>query len=147
MNVVSDRIANEMTGELASRREFLHTVSEAIEQNMADDRRNMELSGATNMLHYPEYADLNKAKNFLATVEGRDSLYNMMRRASSLEFTFTIGAENEDKLVPAADGDAAARLGAELLALVDRARREGIDAEAALAAATDAFIEKCGKNP
>ena len=57
------------------------------------------------------------------------------------------GEENEDKLVPAADGDAAARLGAELLALVDRARREGIDAEAALAAATDAFIEKCGKNP
>ena len=46
-----------------------------------------------------------------------------------------------------AGGDAAARLGAELLALVDRARREGIDAEAALAAATDAFIEKCGKNP
>ncbi len=97
MNVVSDRIANEMTGELASRREFLHTVSEAIEQNMADDRRNMELSGATNMLHYPEYADLDKAKNFLATVEGRDSLYNMLRRASTLEFTFTIGAENEDK--------------------------------------------------
>ena len=97
MNVVSERIANEMTGELARRREFLQTVSEAIEQNMADDRRNMELSGATNMLHYPEYADLDKAKNFLATVEGRDSLYNMLRRASSLEFTFTIGAENEDK--------------------------------------------------
>ena len=97
MSAVSDVISREMVGELASRRDFLHGIAETIESSMNDEKRSMELSGATNMLHYPEYADLGKAKSFLATVESRDSLYNMLRRPNTLEFSFTIGTENEDE--------------------------------------------------
>jgi len=57
----------------------------------------VQLSGATNMLHYPEYSDVNKAKTFLAAVEGRNLLYDMLKRASKLEFSITIGNENQDE--------------------------------------------------
>jgi heat-inducible transcriptional repressor len=50
------------------------------------------------MLHYPEYSDVNKAKTFLAAVEGRNLLYDMLKRASKLEFSITIGNENEDEM-------------------------------------------------
>jgi heat-inducible transcriptional repressor len=57
----------------------------------------VELSGATNMLEFPEYSDVNKAKTFLATVEQRDSMYKMLKKATNMEFTVTIGSENEQK--------------------------------------------------
>ena len=97
MDLVAERIATEMSKELYDRREFLNSMVEAIERKVAPESRAVELSGATNMLHYPEYADVNKAKVFLAAVEGRDTLYHMLRRASKLEFSITIGQENEEE--------------------------------------------------
>ena len=51
------------------------------------------------MLHLPEYSDVNKAKMFLAAVEGRNTLYELLKRASRLEFTVTIGGENENEML------------------------------------------------
>lgn len=98
MDQISERIAREMSGEIYERRAFLCSVVEAIEKKMEPDSPNVQLSGATNMLHYPEYADMNKAKSFLAAVEGRSMLYEMLKRASKLEFTITIGNENPDEM-------------------------------------------------
>ncbi len=98
MDHIGEQIAKEMSGELFERRAFLCSVVEAIERKMAPESPNMQLSGATNMLHYPEYADMNKAKSFLAAVEGRGMLYEMLRRANKLEFSITIGNENEDEM-------------------------------------------------
>ena len=97
MDQIGDLIAQEMSGELYERRAFLCSVVEAIERKMAPDSPNVQLSGATNMLHYPEYSDVNKAKTFLAAVEGRNLLYDMLKRASKLEFSITIGNENQDE--------------------------------------------------
>ncbi len=98
MDHIGDLVAREMSGELYKRRTFLSSVVEAIERKITPDMPNVQLSGATNMLHYPEYSDVNKAKTFLAAVEGRNMLYEMLKRASKLEFTITIGNENEDVL-------------------------------------------------
>jgi heat-inducible transcriptional repressor len=66
-------------------------------ENQSRDRRMVELSGATNMLEYPEYSDVQKAKTFLAAVEQKDDMYRMLKKASNMEFTVTIGSENEQE--------------------------------------------------
>lgn len=95
MDAVGDKILSELGAEMNERKGFLTQVVETIERQMAPDARSVELSGATNMLHYPEYSDMNKARTFLAAVEGRDALYGMLKRARKLEFSITIGTENE----------------------------------------------------
>ena len=95
MDMVPDRINSQLVEEMADRKAFLSSVADGIERKMSPNRKSLELAGAGNMLHYPEYSDLQKARTFLSAVEGRDALYNMLRRASSLEFTITIGSENE----------------------------------------------------
>lgn len=95
MDLVAEKIQNELGAELRERRAFLSQVAETIERRMAPNARSVELSGATNMLHYPEYSDMTKARNFLAAVEGRDALYGMLKRASQVEFCITIGTEND----------------------------------------------------
>ena len=96
MDRIGERIVSEMSGEIYERRAFLCSIVEAIERKIEPETPNVQLSGATNMLHYPEYNDMNKAMTFLAAVEGRNLLYDMLKRASKLEFTITIGNENED---------------------------------------------------
>lgn len=97
MDTVAERMNGEMDEELYARRVFLTNVMETIEKKMAPDPRNVELSGTTNILHYPEYSDVNKAKTFLSAVEGRDTIYNMLKKASKVEFSVTIGQENEEE--------------------------------------------------
>lgn len=95
MDIVGDRIVSEMSAEMQDRRLFLNSIVETIERRISPTANSVELSGATNILHYPEYADMNKAKTFLAAVEGKEALYSMLKKASTLEFTITIGSENE----------------------------------------------------
>lgn len=99
MDEINERILQEMGDELFERRAFLNSMVEAIERQLSPTARSVELSGATNMLHYPEYSDVNKAKLFLTAVEGRDTLYQMLKKASRLEFSVTIGGENENELL------------------------------------------------
>ena len=95
MDTISERVNQEMSDELYRRREFLASMLDSVERGLSPSARSLEFSGATNMLTYPEYADMNKAKNFLAAVEGRDALYTLLKKASSVEFSVTIGNENE----------------------------------------------------
>ncbi len=97
MDHIGELMAREMSGEFRERRAFLGGIVEAIDRKIEPDSQNVQLSGATNMLHFPEYNDVNKAKMFLAAVEGRSMLYDMLKRASKLEFSITIGNENEDE--------------------------------------------------
>ena len=97
MSTVSSTLVREFGGELAMRADFVDSLLTSLRENQPRDRRMVELSGATNMLEFPEYSDVNKAKTFLATVEQRDSMYRMLKKASNMEFTVTIGSENEQE--------------------------------------------------
>ena len=99
MDTVAERVLSEMGAELYDRRAFLNSMVEAIGRRLEPEAPNVQLSGATNMLHLPEYSDVNKAKMFLTAVEGRGALYGMLKRASRLEFTITIGGENENEML------------------------------------------------
>ena len=97
MSNVSSTIVRELGGDLSDRADFVETLLTSLCENQPRDRRMIELSGATNMLEFPEYSDVSKAKTFLATVEQRDSMYKMLKKASNMEFTVTIGSENEQE--------------------------------------------------
>ena len=96
-----DQIAAVEMGELREKlgqdRVFFNQVMDAIGRNMQPGAQTVELSGATNILYYPEYNDVDKAKSFLSAIEGKDTLYRMLKRASSLEFSVTIGSENDQE--------------------------------------------------
>lgn len=56
----------------------------------------MVLGGATNILRHPEYSDdLSKAKSMLSVLETKENLYRILSKATQMEFTVTIGSENE----------------------------------------------------
>ena len=74
MSTVSSALVRELGGDLSCRADFVETLLTTLCENQQRDRRMVELSGATNMLEFPEYSDVNKAKTFLATVEQRDSM-------------------------------------------------------------------------
>ena len=84
-----------MGEEMGAERMFFHNIMEALERHVHGNSPKVELSGATNILHYPEYSDMNKVKGFLAALEGKDTLYGMLKKASRLEFSISIGEENE----------------------------------------------------
>ncbi|MDL2217050.1 heat-inducible transcriptional repressor HrcA [Christensenellaceae bacterium OttesenSCG-928-M15] len=84
-----------MGEEMHSQKAFLQNIVEALEQQVHMNSQKVELSGATNILYHPEYSDMNKAKEFLAAIESKDTLYQMLKKASTLEFSITIGDEND----------------------------------------------------
>jgi len=92
--VAVDRVTS-IGEEMGEHRAFLQEVMEALERHVHAGSQKIELSGATNILHYPEYSDMNKVKGFLSALEGKDTLYQLLRKATKLEFTVSIGEENE----------------------------------------------------
>lgn len=95
IDLVAERMMESLTEELGDKRSFLNGISEALSRRIAASGHQVELSGTVNMLHYPEYSDPDKARSFLAAVEGKETLYGMLKKASNVEFTITIGRENE----------------------------------------------------
>ena len=76
----NDRILQELYG-------FLN------EGQNAPRRGHMAVGGTSNMLAYPEYSDVDKARNFLSLMETRDKLADIIRGSSGLSFTVRIGPE------------------------------------------------------
>ena len=53
------------------------------------------LSGTQNIIDYPDYMSMERAKSLVSLLETKDTLYEMMKKATQLEFSITIGTENE----------------------------------------------------
>lgn len=70
--------------------EMLNNISEDI------GKPNVEIVGAANMLDYPEYSDITKAKSFLAEVESGDYLKKVVTDDNGVELTVRIGRENDN---------------------------------------------------
>ena len=94
LDSISGLILGEMTDELLDRRGVLNDIADAVRRQINSGRRKVEISGTTNMLHYPEYSALSKARSFLSAVE-EDDLFDFLKKNNGVEFTITIGAENE----------------------------------------------------
>ena len=51
------------------------------------------VGGTSNMLSYPEYSDMDKARSFLSLMETRDKLADIIRGSGEMAFTVRIGSE------------------------------------------------------
>ncbi len=56
-------------------------------------RSHVAVGGTSNMLAYPEYSDVDKARNFLSLMETRDKLADIIRGSGEMAFTVRIGPE------------------------------------------------------
>ncbi|NLG24849.1 MAG: heat-inducible transcription repressor HrcA [Clostridiales bacterium] len=59
-----------------------------------DNGAPLAVGGRVNVLNYPEYSDMEKARGFLALLESREKLYPLLRTPGGVEFTVRIGPEN-----------------------------------------------------
>lgn len=89
-------MTTDLMGDFRGHRIFLNAITDVLTKSIKPSERSLELSGATNILNYPEYSDMDKAKGFFTALESRDLLYRMLANAVKMEFTITIGSENED---------------------------------------------------
>ncbi len=94
MSQVRSRFAD-MFRDLKENRKLLAGVLDVLENRIAQqESQQMVVGGTTNLLSYPEYSDVEKAKNFLSVLECKEKLYPLLRQAGSVEFSIRIGPEN-----------------------------------------------------
>ena len=69
----------------------IHGFLEEDQQSGFSDH--VAVGGTSNMLAYPEYSDVDKARNFLSLMETRDKLADIIRGNGEMAFTVRIGPE------------------------------------------------------
>jgi heat-inducible transcriptional repressor len=78
--------------------EFVTDIVTAIETSVEPQgEKGIVLGGTQNIIEYPDYMSIEKAKSFISVLQTREMLYDMMKKATQLEFSVTIGQENEMK--------------------------------------------------
>lgn len=87
----------EMLRNNAENRRLLGEALQVIEQRLeaGGDASDVIVGGQSNLLEYPEYSDVNKARNFLAVLESKDTLRKLMNQGGGMEVTIRIGPENK----------------------------------------------------
>ncbi len=78
--------------------EFVSDIISAIETSVEPQgEKGIVLGGTQNIIEYPDYMSIEKAKSFISVLQTKEMLYDMMKKATQLEFSVTIGQENEVK--------------------------------------------------
>ena len=78
-------------------RKLLGEALQVIEKRLeaGGDASDVIVGGSTNLLEYPGYSDVNKARNFLSVLESKDTLRKLFSRDGSMEVSIRIGPENQ----------------------------------------------------
>jgi len=78
-------------------RKLLGEALQVIERRLETDDNQSEviIGGSANLLEYPEYSDVNKARSFLAVLESKDTIRRVLNRDGGMEITIRIGPENQ----------------------------------------------------
>ncbi len=83
-----------MFRDLKEHRRLLASVLNVMESRLQEEAGEVMVGGGSNLLAYPEYADVQKARTFLSVLESQEKLYPLLRQAGTMEFTIRIGPEN-----------------------------------------------------
>lgn len=86
----------ELSGELAAGKDFLDAMLASLKGSLDEKPRRVELSGARNILNFPEYSDVERARALMGAFEKEDLLYRILTGRGDVEFSITIGGENEN---------------------------------------------------
>ena len=89
---------SEMLRNAETNRRLLGETLQVIEKRLeaGGDASDVIVGGPANMLEYPEYSDVNKARNFLAVLESKDTLRKLISRDGGMEISIRIGPENQE---------------------------------------------------
>jgi len=86
----------ELLRDAAENRRLLGDALQVIEKRLeSEDQADVIIGGSSNLLGYPEYSDVNKARNFLAVLESKDTIRRLLNRDGGMEITIRIGPENQ----------------------------------------------------
>ena len=89
-------IQTDFKGEIQTHERFFRSLLTSLhDTGETHMKKDVILGGAQNIFNYPEYRDIDKAKVFLEVLETKDLLYKMLNQASNLEFSISIGQEND----------------------------------------------------
>lgn len=79
---------------LVEHRQLMSSVIGALDEQARErDVASLVVGGRSNLLSYPEYSDVEKAKSFLAVLESREKLAPLLNQAGGMEFSVRIGPE------------------------------------------------------
>ena len=73
--------------------ELLQGLGDVMHTHQRDSRPHVAIGGTSNMLAYPEYSDMEKARSFLSLMETRDRLADIIGQHGEVAFTVRIGPE------------------------------------------------------
>ena len=90
------QIFAEILKDLRQNRRLVAETLQVIEDRMeASDTSDVIVGGSTNLLNYPEYSDVDKAKRLLEVLDSRDKLKKLVSSGGGMEIGIRIGAEND----------------------------------------------------
>ena len=78
---------------MQSQVELLEGLGSAMSARQQDSHPHVAIGGTSNMLSYPEYSDMEKARSFLSLMETRDRLADIISQQGEMSFTVRIGPE------------------------------------------------------
>lgn len=82
--------------QLGEHRRLLANVMNVMETSIVEpSESDVVVGGSANLLSYPEYSDIEKARNFLAVLDSKETLARLLGSRGGVEFTIRIGSENE----------------------------------------------------
>ena len=73
--------------------ELLEGLGSVMHEHGGENHPHVAIGGTSNMLSYPEYSDMEKARSFLSLMETRDRLADIISQNGEMTFTVRIGPE------------------------------------------------------
>ncbi|HHT86552.1 MAG TPA: heat-inducible transcription repressor HrcA [Clostridiales bacterium] len=99
LNEISDSCMPDVFKGLGERREYLEIIkrlADSLRNASRNPKQELETYGVMNLLSFPEYSDIEAARNLLEAIEHTDVIYSILANAKEFEFTIKIGSEIED---------------------------------------------------
>lgn len=114
LEIFSRMLTGELTGKTA--REAIHTLENELSVNLKQHRtffngiadvlmqdkkqsvlENVVLGGASSIFMHPEFADMRRAQEIINMFEDKSTLYRIMDRATTMNYSVMIGQENPEE--------------------------------------------------
>ena len=83
----------EIIRSMQNQAELLEGFGDVMNARQQDSHPHVAIGGTSNMLSYPEYSDMEKARSFLSLMETRDRLADIIGQQGEMAFTVRIGPE------------------------------------------------------
>ena len=78
-------------------KEFVDNTIAHIANKIQEVKSFVFLEGATKLFMHPEYSNFEKTKELLSILEEKETIYEILNKATQMEFTIRIGSENENE--------------------------------------------------